>query len=80
MIDSARQKGLFLFLMEAMWMLTLPAMQKLSEIVKQGRIGEINLVRTSYSFKAKPSVQQRLFFLECGGGALMDIVESQLSR
>jgi predicted dehydrogenase len=71
MIDSARQKGLFL--MEAMWMLTLPAMRKLGEIVGQGRIGEVNSVRTSYSFTAKPSVQQRLFSLECGGGALMDI-------
>lgn len=71
MIDSARQKGRFL--MEAMWMLTLPAMRKLSEIVKHGRIGEINLVRTAYSFKAEPKLQQRLFSLECGGGALMDI-------
>ena len=71
MIECARRKGLFL--MEAMWMLTLPAMRKLGEIVTLGRIGNLHLVRTVYGFKADPGIQGRLFSRESGGGALMDI-------
>jgi dihydrodiol dehydrogenase / D-xylose 1-dehydrogenase (NADP) len=71
MIGTARREKLFL--MEAMWMLTLPAMQKLSETVRLGHIGEIRLVRTVYSFSAEPGLHKRLFSLDCGGGALMDI-------
>ncbi|UCF96243.1 MAG: Gfo/Idh/MocA family oxidoreductase [Spirochaetaceae bacterium] len=71
MIGAARRKKLFL--MEAMWMLTLPAMQKLREMVRLGYIGEIRLVRTVYSFSAEPGLHKRLFSLDCGGGALMDI-------
>jgi predicted dehydrogenase len=71
MVDAARRKGLFL--MEAMWMLTLPAMQKLSRILRLSVIGEVRLVRSVYSFKAEPQRSTRLFSLEQGGGALMDI-------
>lgn len=69
MIRLAQRKRLFL--MEAMWMLTLPAMTKLQELVKGGSIGEITLIRSSYAFQA--GIQGRLFSLDCGGGALMDI-------
>ncbi len=71
MIESARQKGLFL--MEGMWMHTFPGAKALAEVLREGQIGEVKLVRICYAFIADRSKERRVFEPECGGGALMDL-------
>jgi len=70
MIDLARQKGLFM--MEAMWTRYLPAMVQVRKWIADGEIGDVELVRAHFSFKAIFDAKSRLFAPELGGGALLD--------
>ena len=70
MIKLARDKGLFL--MEAMWTRFLPAMIQVREWLAEGAIGDIQLVRSAFSFKGDFPPTHRLLNPELGGGALLD--------
>jgi predicted dehydrogenase len=71
MVDAARRSGLFL--MEAMWSRFLPGYQRLRELIDEGRIGEPMLVEADFGFRAEFDPTHRLFDLDLGGGALLDL-------
>lgn len=71
MIDFARRKKVFL--MEAFWTKFLPQYQKVMEIIRSGRIGEIKFVQSDFGFNAPQPRAQRFFDPVLGGGSLLDI-------
>ncbi|MDX1994614.1 MAG: Gfo/Idh/MocA family oxidoreductase [bacterium] len=71
MIDRAREKGLFL--MEAMWTRFSPLMQRLTQLLDEGVIGEVRLLNADFGFAATFDAQHRLFNPALGGGALLDV-------
>jgi dihydrodiol dehydrogenase / D-xylose 1-dehydrogenase (NADP) len=67
----AKEKGVFL--MEAMWMRHLPALQKLKkEWLPKGKLGTIKRITADFSFVAPSDPQGRLYNPELAGGALLD--------
>ncbi|TRX56022.1 Gfo/Idh/MocA family oxidoreductase [Fulvivirga sp. M361] len=67
----AREKQLFL--MEAMWTYFLPPLQRAKAWVAEGAIGEINMIKANFGFKANYDPQSRLFNPDLAGGALLDV-------
>lgn len=72
-ISLAREKQILT--MEGFWTRTLPAYHKAKDWIKNGKIGEIRLIRTAFCFPF-PYTQQtknhRLWNPKVGGGALLD--------
>jgi predicted dehydrogenase len=62
-----------LFLMEAMWMRYLPAIVKVKELLAQGVIGEIRIVKADFGNRIPWEPAGRLLNPELGGGALLDV-------
>lgn len=71
MIEAARRHDVFL--MEAFMYRCHPQTAKLIELVKQGVIGDIRLIRASFGFKAPKDERSRLINNQLGGGAILDI-------
>ena len=71
MIARAREKRLFL--MEAMWTRFLPVIARVRELLAAGAIGEPRMLTADFGFRADFDPQHRLFNLELGGGALLDV-------
>jgi predicted dehydrogenase len=71
MVQAAHDAGRFL--MEAMWMLFFPAVQKARDLVREGAIGELRMLRADFAFKADLEPEGRLLNPALGGGALLDI-------
>jgi predicted dehydrogenase len=71
MVDVARDRGLFL--MEAIWSRFLPAYAVLQEVLDSGRIGEPLMVEADFGFRMPVDPTHRLFDLQQGGGALLDL-------
>ncbi|MBU2515128.1 Gfo/Idh/MocA family oxidoreductase [bacterium] len=71
MVSRAREKNLFL--MEGVWTRFLPATLKLQEIIGQGVIGEVHVVNADFSIIRPFNPNHRLYNLELGGGALLDL-------
>jgi len=67
----AEEKGLFL--MEGFWIRFLPVLQKMQDLIKEGKLGEIRYIRSEYGFVAKGDRKVRKFNPQLGGGALLDI-------
>ena len=67
----SEEKGLFL--MEGFWIRFLPVLQKMQELIKEGKLGEIRYIRSEYGFVAKGDRKVRKFNPQLGGGALLDI-------
>jgi predicted dehydrogenase len=59
--------------MEGMWTRFQPAVIKLNSLLNEKRIGEIKLIHGSFCFSADYDPAHRLFDLELGGGALLDV-------
>ncbi len=70
-IALAREKNLFL--MEAIWTRFLPAIIEIKSIINSGKIGNINLIKADFSFYLPFQAEHRLFNLDLGGGALLDV-------
>lgn len=70
-IQLAREKGLFL--MEAVWMRYIPAIVQVRQWLKQGLLGEIRAVRADISMDLPFDPDNRLYNLDLGGGALLDL-------
>ena len=68
---AAREKNVFV--MEAMWTRFLPSMEAVFEVLRKGTIGKPNLVIADHSQYLPPEISARLWKLEQGGGALLDL-------
>lgn len=71
MIQKAKDRGLFL--MEALWTYFIPSVEKMMELIKKGRIGEVKMVHADFGFVGNPDPDGRLLNKELGGGSLLDI-------
>jgi predicted dehydrogenase len=71
MIRCSRENNAFL--MEAMWTRFLPSIEKVLELLKKEAIGNIQIVRADFGFKAPKDVNNRLFNINLGGGSLLDV-------
>jgi predicted dehydrogenase len=70
-IDLARETGVFT--MEAMWTRFQPAVVAMRELIEDGAIGEVRSVQADLGVTRVYDPADRLFALELGGGALLDI-------
>lgn len=61
------------FLMEGMWTRYLPAMRRVKSLIEEGRIGSVCSIEANFGFLAPEDPDGRLFALELGGGALLDV-------
>ena len=71
MIEAARQNDVFL--MEAFMYRCHPQTAKLVELIRNGKIGEIRLIRATFSSSANYDLGSRLFSRELGGGGILDV-------
>jgi len=71
MVQAAKHNNTFL--MEAMWTRFLPHMEKILELIRDGQLGDIMYVRADFGFAGPYHPDNRLFNLDLGGGALLDI-------
>jgi predicted dehydrogenase len=71
LISLARARGLFL--MEAMWMRTNPAIRRIAELVADGAIGEVRHIAADFGLAGPFPPGHRLRAPELGGGALLDL-------
>ena len=70
-VELARSRGVFV--MEAMWTRFQPAVVALREAIASGAIGEVRCVQADLGVERAFDPQDRLFSLELGGGALLDL-------
>lgn len=61
------------FVMEALWTLFLPTLQKVFEWVKADRIGTVKAVHANFGFTGNKDPLGRLLNPDLGGGALLDV-------
>jgi predicted dehydrogenase/aryl-alcohol dehydrogenase-like predicted oxidoreductase len=70
-IDAARRHDVFL--MEAFMYRCNPQTAKLVELIREGVIGEVKVIRSSFSFHAPPGARPRLDRNDLGGGGILDV-------
>jgi predicted dehydrogenase len=70
-IERARATGVFT--MEAMWTRFQPAIVALRELIADGAIGEVRTIQADLGVSRVYDPEDRLFSLQLGGGALLDI-------
>lgn len=70
-INVAKEEKVFF--MEAMKTRFLPINKKVKEIISEGRIGEVRLLKADFGFTAPFDRENRLFDKDLGGGALLDV-------
>ncbi|SFE13484.1 Gfo/Idh/MocA family protein [Blastococcus tunisiensis] len=70
-VDLARETGVFV--MEAMWTRFQPAVVAMQELIADGAIGDVRSVQADLGVAREYDPVDRLFALELGGGALLDI-------
>jgi predicted dehydrogenase len=71
MIEAARQNDVFL--MEAFMYRCHPQMSRLARLIREGAIGEVLAVRSTFSFAVPFDERSRLFNKALGGGGLLDV-------
>lgn len=71
LVTTARERRLFL--MEAMWMLTLPAILRMQEMVADGAIGTVAAIHASFAVSPDFTPEHRFRNPELGGSALLDL-------
>ena len=69
--DAARAAGVFA--MEAMWTRFLPRTLVLEQLLRDGVLGELQLVTADFGFRFDFDPESRLFNPALGGGALLDL-------
>jgi predicted dehydrogenase len=70
-VELSRETGVFA--MEAMWTRFQPAVVRLRELIADGAIGEVRSVQADLGVQREFDPADRLFALELGGGALLDL-------
>jgi len=71
MVDAARRHGVFL--MEAFMYRCHPQTARLVELIREQTIGEIKLIRATFSFTFPFDPNSRLLNAELGGGGILDV-------
>ncbi|MEE1769806.1 Gfo/Idh/MocA family oxidoreductase [Streptomyces sp. JV185] len=71
LVKLARDRGLFL--MEAMWTYCNPVIRRMTELVRDGAIGEIRTVQADFGLAGPFGPEHRLRDRALGGGALLDL-------
>ena len=70
-IELAKENNVFI--MEALWTLFLPAVNKAKEWIEEGKIGKVKLITINFGFKSEYDLNSRLYNPELAGGALLDV-------
>jgi predicted dehydrogenase len=70
-VETSRETGVFA--MEAMWTRFQPAVVRMRELIADGAIGEVRSVQADLGVQREFDPTDRLFALELGGGALLDL-------
>lgn len=70
-LDLAKENNVFI--MEALWTLFLPAINKTKTWVKENKIGKVKLITANFGFKSEEDVNSRLYNADLAGGALLDV-------
>lgn len=70
-IELARKKKLFL--MEAMWTRFFPVMQEVKQIIQAGKLGQLHQIEGDFLIERAYDPKHRLYNIDLGGGALLDI-------
>lgn len=70
-IDIAKENKVFI--MEALWTLFLPAVNKAKEWIEEGKIGKVKLITASFGIKSEFNAKHRLYNPDLAGGALLDL-------
>ncbi len=68
--DAGRAAGVLV--MEAMWTRYLPQADIIRQVLADGQLGEVHLVRADFGFSMQPDPSHRLWNAQLGGGALLD--------
>jgi predicted dehydrogenase len=71
MIKTSKEENTFL--MEAFWTRLVPTFQKVLSIIESKELGDLKMVQSDFMFRAPYDEQSRLYDLNLGGGALLDI-------
>lgn len=71
LVALARERGLFL--MEALWTRYLPALRAAEAWLREGRIGRLRALQSSFGFAVPYDPAHRCFAPALAGGALLDI-------
>jgi predicted dehydrogenase len=71
LIEIARSQKTFL--MEAMWIRWLPIVVKLRQVLADGVIGELHLLKASFHARLSSAPEGRIYNLAMGGGSLLDL-------
>ena len=61
------------FLMEALWIRFTPAFKRVKQLIAEGTIGDIVSYKGNFSLTILPEAAPRLWQLDMGGGALLDL-------
>ncbi len=70
-LEAARRCDVFL--MEAFAYRFHPQIEELLRLVREGTVGEVQLVRGAYSFRTEAGPEQRLLNPQLGGGGILDV-------
>lgn len=70
-IEAARRNGVFL--MEAFMYRCHPRTARIAELVKNGAVGQVKLIRANFSFSCGYDPESRVFSNALGGGGIMDV-------
>ncbi|WP_157811675.1 Gfo/Idh/MocA family protein [Tenacibaculum sp. SZ-18] len=71
MIKTSKQEHTFL--MEAFWTRLVPTFQRVLSIIESKELGDLKMVQSDFMFHAPFDERSRLYDLNLGGGALLDI-------
>ncbi|MEO3756610.1 Gfo/Idh/MocA family oxidoreductase [Streptomyces sp. B6B3] len=71
LVALARERDVFL--MEAMWTYCNPVIRRMTELVRDGAIGEVKTVHADFGLAGPHAPEHRLLDPALGGGALLDL-------
>ena len=71
MIDAARENDVFL--MEAFMYRCHPQIAKMVELIQDGTIGDVQVIRATFGYRSDFNPQSRIYNHEMGGGGILDI-------
>lgn len=70
-VEAARRNGVFL--MEAFMYRCHPRTARIAELIREGAVGRVRLIRATFSFAATFNPERRLFSNALGGGGILDV-------